>query len=238
MGAIGGPDDEEPAPCGVIVGNRIVRVGIIGPLDPRNEHTAFAAEPMRLSCISTMRWGSFVVTLLVVLPACGHGYTLPRTQGVDPPSQVEKGQLSVEKMELAGTVCTGLDLRPEYAALDDQSIVGFLKARGLPVRTERARADLSYVEVQVNPEKDEWVRLRVATLGSAIQAGRELDDAITQHGKGSWGVHRSNIAVLGPKGSVDNIVALIGKTKLSCWGVLTVGDGDESFAIRGNYREL
>ena len=185
-----------------------------------------------------MRWGSFVVTLLMVLPACGHGYTLPPARGVDAAVQVEEGRLSVEKMGLAETVCTGIDLKPEYAVLDEQALVAFLKARNLPTRVERARADLSYVEVQINPDKDEWIRLRVAILNSPIQAGRELADAIDQTGKGAWGVHRSNIAVLGPKGSIENIASVMGKTKLSCWGVLTIGAGDESFAIRGNYREL
>lgn len=185
-----------------------------------------------------MRWGSFVVTLLAVLPACSHGYILPETRGVEASKQVEEGRLSLGQMGLEKTVCTGVDLKPEYAALDEGSIVAFLKAQNLPTRIEKARADLIYVETQINPDKDEWVRLRVAILASPIQAGRELSDAIDQHGKGSWGVHRSNVAVLGPKGSVENIVRVIGKTKLSCWGVLTIGDGDDAFAVRGNYREL
>ena len=117
-------------------------------------------------------------------------------------------------------------------------MVSFLKGRGLPVRIERARADLFYVEVQVNPETDEWARLRVAVLATPEQAGRELHDAILQHGPGSWGIHRANLAVLGPGGTVPDIVAFVGKTKLSCWGVLTVAGRDDDFVVPGNYREL
>lgn len=146
--------------------------------------------------------------------------------------------MTLGDMRLRPAVCDGLDVKPEYGTLDEQAIVKFLKARGLPVRIERARADLFYVEVQVNPDTDEWARLRVAVLGSPIQAGRELHDAVLQHGPGSWGIHRANIAVLGPGASVSDILAFIGKTKLSCWGVLTVAGRDDSFAVPGNYREL
>lgn len=141
-------------------------------------------------------------------------------------------------MRMRATVCDGIDLTPEYATLDETSIVTFLKARGLPVKVERARADLLYVEVQVNPEGDEWARLRVAVLPSAAQAGSELHEGILQHGPGSWGVHRSNLAVLAPVGSPASILGFVGKTKLSCWGVLTVAGRDDAFVIPGHYREL
>jgi hypothetical protein len=136
------------------------------------------------------------------------------------------------------SVCTGLNVLPDYATLDENALVEFLKAQGLPVRLERARADLTYVDLQINPETNEWARLRVAVLGTPVQAGRELHDAILQHGPGSWGIHRSNLAVLGPITTLPNLVAFVAKTKLSCWGVLTVGGPDDNFVIPGNYREL
>jgi hypothetical protein len=168
---------------------------------------------------------------------CGSSH-LPTAHGVDPAQQVADGRLSLGDMRMESAVCNGLDTKPDYATLDETSITKFLKARGLPVRIERARADLFYVEVQVNPDTDEWARLRVAILNSPMQAGRELHDAVLQHGPGSWGIHRANIAVLGPIAGLSDIVAFIGKTKLSCWGVLTVAGRDDSFVVPGNYREL
>ena len=172
-----------------------------------------------------------------VVAGCGAS-RLPTVRGVEPEQQVADGRLVLGDMRLLPSVCTGVDTKPDYTTLDESTIVAFLKARGLPARIERARADLVYVEVQVNPETDEWVRLRVAMLPTPEQAGRELHDAILQHGPGSWGIHRSNLAVLGPVGSVPDIVAFVGKTKLSCWGVLTVGGRDDDFVVPGNYREL
>ena len=178
-----------------------------------------------------------VIGAMALAPGCAAS-RLPTVRGVDPGQQVENGRLSLGGMRLLPAVCTGVDTKPDYATLDENAMVTFLKARGLPVRIERARADLFYVEVQVNPETDEWARLRVAVLATPEQAGRELHDAILQHGPGSWGIHRANLAVLGPVGSVPDIVAFVGKTKLSCWGVLTVGGRDDDFVIPGNYREL
>lgn len=179
-----------------------------------------------------------VVVLLVASLVAGCGASrLPRAP-VDPGAQVEDGRMSLGDMRMRSSVCEGIDVKPEYATLDEQSLLAFLGARGLPTRVERARADLFYVEVQVNPERDEWARLRVAVLPSAPQAGRELHEAALQHGPGSWGVHRSNIAVLGPIGGFSDILAFVGKTKLSCWGVLTVAGRDDTFVIPGNYREL
>lgn len=180
---------------------------------------------------------SFLASVAGLVSACGSA-RLPSVHGVDPTQHVEDGRLSLGAMRLLPSVCTGVDARPDYATLDENAVVAFLKARGLPVRLERARADLLYVEVQVNPDTNEWARLRVAVLASPDQAGRELHDAILQHGSGSWGIHRANLAVLGPEGSVPDIVAFMAKTKLSCWGVLTVGGRDDDFVIPGNYREL
>jgi len=177
------------------------------------------------------------VAALALMPGCAAS-RLPSVHGIDPGQQVEDGRLALGGMRLLPAVCSGVDTKPDYTTLDERAMVAFLKARGLPVRIERARADLFYVEVQVNPDADEWARLRVAVLATSEQAGRELHDAILQHGPGSWGIHRANLAVLGPVGSVPDIVAFVGKTKLSCWGVLTVAGRDDDFVIPGNYREL
>ena len=89
-----------------------------------------------------------------------------------------------------------------------------------------------------NTGGDRPVRLRVAILNDAQAAGADLHKAILDHGSGSWGVHRSNLAVLGPIGNVDQIMELAGRTKLACWGVLTVAGRDAAFVIPGGYMEF
>jgi hypothetical protein len=175
--------------------------------------------------------------ILVVTGACGHAYPLPKTEGVVVRDQVE-GSVNLGAARLKSAVCQGVDLGPEFGLIDERSIVTFLEKQGIAVRMERARADLAYVEFQPNPGRDQWVRLRVATLGSASQAGQELYRALLEKGEGTWGVHRSNIAVLGPAGEVDNVIAVAAKTKLSCWGVLTIEGDKDAFVIAGGYREL
>ena len=81
------------------------------------------------------------------------------------------------------------------------------------------------------------MRLRVAILPDAPAAGRDLHEAILQHGTGSWGVHRGNLAVLAPIGDPDEIVSFAAKTKLACWGVLTLAGRDDSFVTPGGYFE-
>jgi hypothetical protein len=182
-------------------------------------------------------FAALVVPSACVLGGCGGGYRLPKSDGIDPAAQVE-GKLSLGRARLRPNVCEGVDLQPDYATLDERSIVDFLKQHHFPVRLVRERSDLTYVELQLNPDRDEWVRLRVALLPSAAQAGFELHQGMLEHGRGSWGVHRGNLAVLAPVGSLDNIVGMAAKTKLACWGVLTVAGGDDAFVIPGGYREL
>ena len=138
-------------------------------------------------------------------------------------------------MRLRPEICQGIELTPERQTLSVQSIVDYMKRQGFESKLEYARDDLTYVEVML-PEGA--MRLRVATLLSPQDAGRELHEAILQHGPGSWGIHRSNLAVLGAIGSVNEILALNQQTKLACWGVLTVSGLDDSFVVPGGYTEL
>ena len=82
------------------------------------------------------------------------------------------------------------------------------------------------------------MRLRVAILPNAAAAGEELHRGALEHGSGAWGVHRSNLAVLAPAGHPNDILAFAIRTKLACWGVLTVIDGSEAKVVPGGYREL
>lgn len=154
-------------------------------------------------------------------------------QGFDGNSHaVEPGEV-----RLTPSVCKDVDLTQETRTLSADDFVRFLEQQGLKSEITRARADLVYVDV-TNAGTNAPLRFRVATLESAGAAGRDLHVALLQHGEGRWGVHRRNLAVLGPEGSYDDIVAFAARTKLACWGVLTVAGLDDTFVIPGGYAEL
>ncbi|MGC4068835.1 MAG: hypothetical protein QM784_30165 [Polyangiaceae bacterium] len=143
--------------------------------------------------------------------------------------------LTLGDMRLNSNACQGTDIRPEYGPLTAESFLNQLKAAGYNYKIEEAREDLIYVDVQTGSETS---RFRVATLHNAPDAARHLHEALLQHGMGSWGVHRSNIAVLGPIGDVEGVVDFAVTSKLACWGVLTVAGRDDTFVVPGGYVEL
>jgi hypothetical protein len=145
------------------------------------------------------------------------------------------GSLAPGETRLKPSLCEGETVRPEYSPLNETSLVSFLAAHGYPSTVVRARGDLVYVDVT---DGSHPVRLRVAILPDPPAAGRDLHEAILEHGPGSWGVHRSNLAVLAPIGSGSEVIAFAGKTKLACWGVLTMAGRDDTFVIPGGYTEL
>jgi hypothetical protein len=126
---------------------------------------------------------------------------------------------------------------PESKKLDEGNLIEFLARQQLDVRVERPRSDLIYLNV-TGAGTQSPVRLRVAILKSADEAGRELHEAILQHGPGSWGVRRANLAVLGPIGSLQDDLTFAAKTKLSCWGMFMTAGRDDTYAVPGAYREL
>ena len=133
--------------------------------------------------------------------------------------------------------CEGISLEPDVSHLDQNNLIRFLERQNFEVQVERPRADLVYLIV-TNAGTAQPVRLRVAILANADLAGEELHHAVLQHGTGSWGVHRSNLAVLGPLGTPEDNLAFAGKTKLSCWGVFMMAGRDDTIAVPGGYREL
>lgn len=137
---------------------------------------------------------------------------------------------------LSPSVCENELLTPEFNALTEDDLVAFLEKHGYKTRIVRARRDLVYVDVLTSA--NDFVRLRVALLPGAAAAGRELHEAILDHGPGAWGVHRSNLAVLAPIGSYAQIIAFAAESKLSCWGVLTVAGLDDTLVVPGGYMEL
>lgn len=134
-------------------------------------------------------------------------------------------------------LCDGEDLRPDGGQLSEASLIQFFGRQRLDVRLERPRSDLVYLNVS-GAGTESPVRLRVAILKNADDAGNELHAALLQHGPGSWGVRRSNLAVLGPIGTLEDDLTFAAKTKLSCWGMFMVAGREDAYAVPGGYREL
>jgi hypothetical protein len=178
---------------------------------------------------------------LLVLAATACGESPPPNAYMTTPGgggSYARGSLSLGEARLRPEVCSGMaENKPDWTRLDENALVQFLQRQGLQTTVIRARADLVYVDV-TNSGGDRPVRLRVAVLNDAPAAGADLHKAILEHGSGSWGVHRSNLAVLGPIGDVDQILAFAGKSKLACWGVLTVAGLDDDFVVPGGYMEF
>jgi hypothetical protein len=178
----------------------------------------------------------------LLLCGCSAGPGLKLTSGADLPSYArdrDGGEPSgdIEALRFRPGLCSDGELRPEYAPLDETHLIAFLARHRIPLQIERPRADLIYLVLSgVGTERP--VRLRVAVLGSADEAGRELHEALLQHGTGAWGVHRSNLAVLGPVGDPEDDIAFAARTKLACWGVFTVAGLDDAFVVPGAYTEL
>jgi hypothetical protein len=140
-------------------------------------------------------------------------------------------------------VCDGYELKPDAAKLDEGYFVRFLQKQNLDVQIQRqqvdpSKPDLYYVFVRV-PGAAQPVPLRVANLKSADAAGQALYDGILARGAGAWGVHRSNLAVLGPNGHTADDVVFAAVAKLVCWGTLTIaGSGsDDAVVVPGGYTE-
>jgi hypothetical protein len=134
-------------------------------------------------------------------------------------------------------LCDAQELRPDGQTLSEGNLIEFLSRQQLDVRIERPRSDLIYLVVS-GAGTDVPVRLRVAVLKNADEAGAELHQALLQHGSGAWGVRRSNLAVLGPIGSLDDDLTFAAKTRLACWGMFMTSGRDDAYAVPGGYREL
>jgi hypothetical protein len=139
-------------------------------------------------------------------------------------------------------VCARQDLRPDYRVLNEANLVAFLRAQGFELRIERqpvepSKPELVYVFVADRRAASGSVALRVATLASPDVAGHALYDALLARGEGAWGVHRANVAVLGPAGFVDDDLAFAARTRLACWGTFTFAEAGDAYVVAGGYAE-
>jgi hypothetical protein len=148
------------------------------------------------------------------------------------------GSYDMDHVRLKPELCRDVpENKPEEGMLDEGALVTFLQRMGFHTSVVRARSDLTFVDV-LDAGGDQPVRLRVAILPTPHAAGNDLHNALLAHGPGSWGVHRGNLAVLAPIGSMGQVLELAGKTKLACWGVLTVAARDDDFVVPGGYLEF
>jgi len=190
-----------------------------------------------------MRNAAFALGLAsLLLFGCGGNTGLRMTDGSDFRAYTEDRVGSATGGELAqvrfkASLCDAEPTQPEHARLNENDLVQFLVRQHLDVRIDRPRADLVYLIIN-GAGTESPVRVRVAILETADQAGAELHQALLQHGEGAWGVHRSNLAALVPVGPYNEALAFAAKTKLACWGVFTAAGTDDTFVVPGGYFEL
>ncbi|HLK40617.1 MAG TPA: hypothetical protein VKU41_27885 [Polyangiaceae bacterium] len=190
---------------------------------------------------------------LLTCGACGGHSPIPEYPNwsafvMDDPGEVASreaptaGARRLRSQQFVPTVCGGFDLTPDTKTLDEGSLVRFLEQRGYSVRTERKIVEpnappLTFVYVKGIPGTADAIPLRVAVLPTADGAGRALHDALLNREEGSWGLHRGNVGVLGPKGAMGDDIAFVAQSKLACWGTVTLNDGAGAFVVRGAYLE-
>jgi hypothetical protein len=151
--------------------------------------------------------------------------------------KAESSEANPSNLRFKPGLCDANELVPEGKQLTEEHIIAFLNKQQLDVRVERPRSDLIYLMVS-GAGTDVPVRLRVAVLKNADEAGLELHEALLQHGPGAWGVRRSNLAVLGLTGSLADDLTFAAKTRLSCWGMFMTAGRDDTYSVPGGYREL
>jgi hypothetical protein len=139
------------------------------------------------------------------------------------------------RQRFKANACAGYDLTPEKDVLTIDALKTHLKERSIEFTVTPERDDLHLFDLDLQGEK---AQLRVATLKSPREAGRHLNQALLEHGQGYWGVHRGNLAVLAPAGSLNETSGFAVRTGLLCWGVFTQAGRDDTFALPGGYFEL
>jgi hypothetical protein len=149
---------------------------------------------------------------------------------------------ALEAQRFRPDLCDGFDLHPDRGALSEASVVRFLEGRGFGVQIQRQQVDETNRELHflfvTMAGGAQTLPLRVAVLPTVDAAGRSLYEAVLRRGPGAWGVHRANLAVLGPTtADPGDAVALAGLTKMACWGTFTAAGTDDAFVVPGAYAE-
>lgn len=204
-----------------------------------------AAPAVSSKTVSVLARDVVALALFVVVGTAmiGCGSSALHIEGAPPASnylQTMDGKPSgftLGKVRFRPEVCSGLSLHPVGRPLDADDFIAFLHAQGLKTREIRARHDLVFVDI-LDAGTAAPVRFRVAVLSSPGAAGNELHTALLQQGRGTWGLHRGNLAVLAPRGSPEDAIVMASKLRLACWGVFMIAGYDDTYVVPGGYTEL
>jgi hypothetical protein len=139
--------------------------------------------------------------------------------------------------KFAPAVCQGIDVHAQTATLTAEDLQRFLDKEGVKVTSTKARPDLFWFDFPNGGENNGKLRVRLAILPSPALAAKDLHDALLDHGPGWWGVRRSNLALLVPKGDLGQALAFSLKYKLECWGIFTYAGRDDAYVVPGPYSE-
>lgn len=170
--------------------------------------------------------------LVLLFGACGT--SAPRSAYLDGTYQPVSEATEPGAARFAAAICKGFDLTPAAEKGDIASLTRWLDAQHIAHRVEKAREDLYFVDVRL----DTNVRLRVDVARDRLAAGRELHQALREHGPGSWGLQRGNLAVLAPISRLPDAIGFAERTRLACWGSFLTSGRDDVFAVGGAYQEL
>src|SRR6201989_1836229 len=129
---------------------------------------------------------SLATVVACCLTACGPSTVLnvatpPNMNTVVQSETGKPGTIELGHSRFRPGVCAGEELTPQYEHLDENQVVGYLERQHVDVRIQRPRAHLGYLVVSGGGSARP-VRLRVAILGRADEAGRDLHEALLQHG--------------------------------------------------------
>jgi len=145
--------------------------------------------------------------------------------------------ISLGSFKVAGPACQGIDTHPIKSKLTQDDFTRFLEAQQIPKPPVKARGNLYWYDFPGDKAEDS-VRLRLAVLDTPEEAADELHKSLLDHGPGWWGIRRSNLAILAPRGGLAAAVAFALKYKLPCWGIMSVTHVDDVYVIPGPYTEL
>lgn len=193
------------------------------------------------SAQNTNGWGVSCALLATALGCSAGGQATlspaaaQASAGVTGSTEGKGSSTELGKARLEPDACEGYDTSPEHERLSVGAFQRHLDSKGLSYEVSVERGDLHVFDVDYGGRS---TPLRVATLKDRHEAGRHLHDALLEHGQGYWGVHRSNLAVLGPPGSSAEAIGFAVDSGLACWGVLTLVGRDDSFVVPGGYYEL
>ena len=155
------------------------------------------------------------------------------------PENQKDPSVSIGAFKVSEEACEGIDTHTITSRLAQDDLARFIEAQGGAAAPVKARGNLFWFDFpgEEGGEGD-VVRLRLAVLGDAREAADELHKSLLEHGPGWWGLRRSNLSVLAPRGSTSDAVFFALQHKLPCWGMMSFADTDDVYVVPGPYMEL